>query len=156
VYHGPKGLKRIAERVHDLASRLAKGLKKAGYQTASTDFFDTLRVELGKGKTKEIIQRARQAQFNLGQPTSSSVSISIDETTSEEDVEKLAEIFGAEAANTGTQVAQARKTMYLDHPVFNQHHSETEMLRYIQRLQAKDLSLIHSMIPLGSCTMKLN
>jgi glycine dehydrogenase len=156
VYHGPEGLRKIAERVRDLTDRLAKALKKAGYTLASTSVFDTVRIEMGESKAREIFEKALQEKINLGCPTATSLSISLDETTSEADAEKLAALFGVELAAAAEPLVLGRKTSYLQNKVFNSHRSETEMLRYIHRLQAKDLSLTHSMIPLGSCTMKLN
>jgi glycine dehydrogenase len=156
VYHGPDGLRAIAEHVRRLTDRLAKGLKKAGFTLASSDVFDTIRIEMGESKAREIFDKAIQGKINLARPNSTSLSISIDETTTEADAVKLAALFGAQLATSAEPLSLTRKTAFLESKVFNSHRSETEMLRYIHRLQAKDLSLTHSMIPLGSCTMKLN
>jgi len=173
VYHGPQGLKNIALRVHDLAKLMALGLQKLGYHIANDAFFDTVQVEFGDnagGKLKEIEKAALAQRINL-RYLDESVSISLDETTTLEDVEALLKLFAPFAAGKdknvniaalsglvkpGMDAAYARTTPYLTHPVFNSYHTETEMLRYIKRLEGKDLSLCHSMIPLGSCTMKLN
>lgn len=156
VYHGPEGLKQIAERVRVLASRFAKGLKQAGLHLAATDVFDTIRIELSEAKAQEVFEKAKQERMNLGRPSASSLSVSFDETTHESDAEKLAQLFGASLATEADSLSLRRATRYLEHKTFSRHGSETEMLRYIHRLQGKDLSLTHSMIPLGSCTMKLN
>jgi glycine dehydrogenase len=165
VYHGPNGLKRIAGRVHGFTDRLVKTFKKGGLKLSADQVFDTVRVELGDAKAKEILDKAAAAKINFGRPTVSTLSISLDETTTLEDIEKIAEVFGldlavcppeAESISSEATNPLPRKSAYLTGAVFNKHHSETEMLRYIHRLQAKDLSLTHSMIPLGSCTMKLN
>ncbi|NEO53571.1 MAG: aminomethyl-transferring glycine dehydrogenase [Okeania sp. SIO3B5] len=170
VYHGPDGLKEIAENIHNLTSKLAAGLKQLGYQIGEEPFFDTIRVELGADSplknAKEIIDAAETAGINLRSLDDRTFSISLDETTTNIDVQNLWEIFaGGEPLpdeNTpplskgGKGELHSRTSSYLTHPVFNRYHSETELLRYLQRLQAKDLSLTTSMIPLGSCTMKLN
>ena len=163
VYHGPEGLRRIARGVHDLTCRLAEGLKQLGYSLAHEDYFDTIRVDLGKRSSGELLRRAVQRNCNLRVLGPYSIGISLDEATTSDDVKTLLDIFGenrlvlpgAAAANRQSQIAN-RKSDFLTHPVFNTHHSETEMLRYLRRLEARDLSLCHSMIPLGSCTMKLN
>ncbi|HEY1770309.1 MAG TPA: aminomethyl-transferring glycine dehydrogenase [Chthoniobacterales bacterium] len=164
VYHGPEGLKKIALRVHALTCRLAEGLDRLGYGIAHWDFFDTIRVDLGKKNSAEILRRAARENCNLRAFDSQSVGISLDETSTPDDVETLLRIFGesravlpnASAPNDRKSKIENRKSNFLAHPVFNTHHSETEMLRYLRRLEARDLSLCHSMIPLGSCTMKLN
>jgi glycine dehydrogenase len=163
VYHGPQGLRRIARRVHDLTCRLAEGLEQLGYGLAHEDFFDTIRIDLGKRGSGEFQRKALQRNCNLRVLGAYSIGISLDEATTSDDVEVLLDIFGenrivlpgATSANRKSQIAN-RKSDFLTHPVFNTHHSETEMLRYVRRLEARDLSLCHSMIPLGSCTMKLN
>ena len=163
VYHGPEGLRRIARRVHDLACRLADSLEHLRYGIAHEDFFDTIRVELGKKTSGEILRRALQRNCNLRALGPHSVGISVDETTTPNDVETLLAVFGENRAvlsdspppNRKSKI-ENRKSDFLSHPVFNTHHSETEMLRYMRRLESRDLSLCHSMIPLGSCTMKLN
>ena len=167
VYHGPKGLKRIAARTHRLASVFAEGLKKMNVLRDSTPFFDTLTIHVGSD-AQTVVERAANYKMNLRQLDGQTLGVSFDETSTREDVENLWKCFSETAAGgidfdaIEKQVANAipqnmvRTTEYLTHPVFNSYHSETEMLRYMQRLQTKDLSLTHSMIPLGSCTMKLN
>ena len=181
VYHGAAGLKNIAENIHKLTVMLAQGLKRLGYGISS-EFFDTLRVELGDRSVEEILAACLARKINLRILDESTVGISLDETTVVEDLIDLFEIFagGDELPFTieeiraslfdipvGSQKLQQnqplqiqnsliRNSSYLTHPVFNRYHSETELLRYLHRLQAKDLSLTTSMIPLGSCTMKLN
>ncbi|MGA9380120.1 MAG: aminomethyl-transferring glycine dehydrogenase [Phormidium sp.] len=166
VYHGAAGLKRIAENVHQLTVILAEGLKQLGYKISGEFFFDTIRVELGSRSLTEILQAAEVQQINLRVFDDRTVGISLDETTTIKDLQDLWEILalGEELpfnssellAENQTQNPFTRNSNYLTHPVFNQYHSETELLRYLHRLQAKDLSLTTSMIPLGSCTMKLN
>ena len=161
VYHGPTGLKRIAERVHAHTCTLRAGLEELDYTTGDSSCFDTVSVTLSEGKTEELLSAARGRQINLREIDSTHIGISLDETTTSADIEELLQIFGAQT-HPETLSASAiptelqRKSPYLTHPVFNSYHSETEMLRYIHRLQTKDLSLVNAMIPLGSCTMKLN
>ncbi|HEX4666347.1 MAG TPA: aminomethyl-transferring glycine dehydrogenase [Chthoniobacterales bacterium] len=163
VYHGPDGLRRIARRVHDFTCRLADGLEQLGYRLLHDDFFDTIRVDLGKRSSGEFLRRALQRNCNLRPFGPHNVGISLDEASTPEDVETLLAIFGENrivlpgvAAACRESKIENRKSAFLTHPVFNTHDSETEMLRYIRRLESRDLSLCHSMIPLGSCTMKLN
>jgi glycine dehydrogenase len=164
VYHGPRGLRAIAEGIHRLASRFAAGLEERGFEIGCKEFFDTVRVELGNKNAREIVQRAAKHGWNLRELGANFVSVAFDETTSESDLEMLWDIFGGNidpGSATGEAVSRipefARRTSeYLTHPVFNTHHTETEMLRYLRRLESRDLSLTTSMIPLGSCTMKLN
>jgi glycine dehydrogenase len=166
VYHGPSGIRRIAERVHALTTALAAGLSKLGLDVGKTPFFDTLRVRLAADKAKAVLSSANEAKINLRDYNDGSLGISLDEITSLDEVSTLLKVFGA-AAQSGSASAWAsasanlaephnRQSDYLTHPVFNSYHCETEMLRYIFRLQSRDLSLAQSMIPLGSCTMKLN
>ncbi|HXM74114.1 MAG TPA: aminomethyl-transferring glycine dehydrogenase, partial [Chthoniobacterales bacterium] len=154
VYHGPRGLRAIAERVHDMTRRLAT----SGLKVVHQDFFDTLHVDLGKKNADEILRRATKAGFNLRKLGDSAAGISLDETTTERDLVDLCEIFGAKlnAAPSEQSAIANRQSVFLTHPVFNTHDTETEMLRYMRKLESRDLSLSHSMIPLGSCTMKLN
>ena len=162
VYHGPKGLKRIAERVHALTCTLRTELENLGYDTGDSPCFDTLSVDVGSEGIEELLTSARNRQINLRAIDSTHIGISLDETTTDADVEDLAQLFAG--SRTGDHESQTveipaelqRDTPCLTHPVFNSYHSETEMLRYIHRLQTKDLSLVNAMIPLGSCTMKLN
>lgn len=166
VYHGPQGIRRIASRVHELTSLLACGLQRLGFQIRHHHYFDTLRVEASETESRLIIERARRYKMNFRVFEDSGIGISLDETTSLEDIEEILQVF-AQRKQLGFKVSDLdhdpqsslllpRTSEYLTHPVFNSYHSETEMLRYMHRLQAGDLSLAHSMIPLGSCTMKLN
>ena len=168
VYHGAAGLKNIAQNIHDLTAVLASGLQKLGYKLGSTEFFDTVRVELGDRLiVKGIFKAAAERKINLRELSNTAIGISCDETTTLQDVEELLEIFALNSSLPfgieelvsqlkPTQPNLKRTSRYLTHPVFSSYHSETELLRYLYRLQSKDLSLTTSMIPLGSCTMKLN
>jgi len=163
VYHGPQGLKRIAQRVQRLTSILAAGLQSAGLKINST-YFDTLTVS--GVVAAEVHERARNQALNLRVIAPDCVGIALDETTTRTDVESLWQVFGVEAqvavldsevaSGSGVPESLCRSSEYLTHPVFNTHHSETEMLRYLRQLSDKDLALDRTMIPLGSCTMKLN
>lgn len=167
VYHGPEGLQRIAQRVHRLTVVLAAGLEAKGIKRLNQHFFDTLTLEVG-GAQAAIIESAEAARINLRILGRGQLGVSLDETCSEDTVLRLFDIFlgvdhGLEVPGLDQQVlpegipaALARRTPFLGHPVFNLHHSETEMLRYLKQLENKDLALNQSMIPLGSCTMKLN
>ena len=168
VYHGPAGLKNIASRIHLLAAILGAGLKRLGYSTGSEPFFDTVRVAVGDRRLDRIVEAARSRRINLRTLDSATLGVTLDETTTVEDLTDLFAVFGEEGAPAFTVEDLAeeidleldpefeRTSTYLTHPVFNRYHSETELLRYIHRLEARDLSLTTSMIPLGSCTMKLN
>ncbi len=163
VYHGPDGLRRIARRVHNLTCRLADGLERLGYTLGHDDFFDTIDIDLGKRGSNEFLSRARQRNCNLRALGPHRIGISVDEATTPDDIENLLAVFSENRAVLPGVTAACRESKienrtsdFLTHPVFNTHHSETEMLRYLRRLEARDLSLCHSMIPLGSCTMKLN
>jgi glycine dehydrogenase len=166
VYHGPVGLKQIAENIHSLTVLLAEGLKRLGYSISSKDFFDTLRVELGRRNLKDILAASEQLQINLRVFDATAVGISLDETTTPEDLIDLWQIFAGTddlpftleelTSSSSSHLSLSRTSTYLTHPVFNRYHSETELLRYLHKLESKDLSLTTSMIPLGSCTMKLN
>ena len=161
VYHGPHGLKKIAERVHALTALLAQGLKSRGYQLRHSEFFDTLTVETPKSDS--LCAQAEKAGMNF-RKLSGALGISLNECTTEADVSEILKVFepGSGAVSAAGAFTRAlpsdltRKTPYLTHPVFNSHHSETQLLRYITHLQSLDLTLAQSMIPLGSCTMKLN
>ena len=163
VYHGPDGLRAIAQNIHQLTATLAAGLKKLGYKISSENFFDTLRVELENTKLAAILDAANARNINLRIFDNSTVGISLDETTTETDLIDIWQIF-AGTDNLPFTVEElpishaqlSRESKYLTHPVFNRYHSETELLRYLHQLESKDLSLTTSMIPLGSCTMKLN
>jgi glycine dehydrogenase len=157
-YHGPEGLKQIATRVASLTACLSRSLASAGHQVLNASAFDTLRVRPAKGASAVLVA-AEGAGINMRDFGDGTVGISLDETTTVEDVSALAGVFGASHrpdAGTAIPSAMERKSPYLTHPIFNAYHSEHEMLRYIFKLQGRDLSLAHSMIPLGSCTMKLN
>ncbi|MBD2431460.1 MULTISPECIES: aminomethyl-transferring glycine dehydrogenase [Fischerella] len=175
VYHGPAGLKKIAENIHTLTGTLAAGLKNLGYKISSETFFDTIRVELGTRSLQEILAACEAKKINLRIFDETAVGISLDETTTVEDVQNLLEIFALGDESTpptlpiapqphkvGTPspplplIPLKRTSTYLTHPIFNRYHSESELLRYLHKLETKDLSLTTSMIPLGSCTMKLN
>ena len=166
VYHGPEGLKRIAFRVHQFATVLAEGLRKLGYEIANDDYFDTIRVELGERSAADMVAAAAERRINLRPVGDHSVCIALDETVSEKDLADLFAVFGAAEDMTPAAIAISadaryderfkRTTPFMQHEVFNSHRSETELLRYMYKLESRDLSLVHSMIPLGSCTMKLN
>ncbi|MGH1448514.1 MAG: aminomethyl-transferring glycine dehydrogenase [Pseudomonadaceae bacterium] len=169
VYHGPQGLKTIAERTHRLTGILAAGLEAAGIKRRNETFFDTLTLEV-PGQAREIVERARAARINLRLIDADSLGISLDETSTRATVETLLAIFAGDSHGMNVTAMDAdvagsdvgipgdlrRQSAFLTHPVFNSYHSETEMLRYIKSLENKDLALNHAMIPLGSCTMKLN
>jgi glycine dehydrogenase len=170
VYHGPEGLKKIAQRIHALAAALAAGLAKLGFQTIPPDgnYFDTLKVNLGGHITASaLVKLAEARRINFRVFDANAVGISLDETTSEYDIADILAVFnGGKAAPFSVAelfatapaypTSLARTSGFLRQAVFNRFHSETEMLRYIRRLESRDLSLTTSMIPLGSCTMKLN
>ena len=168
VYHGPQGLKTIANRIHRLTNILSNGLAKLGFNADNTQWFDTLSYTVGDSQ-QDIIERAIGSGINLRIIGSDRIAISLDETTTREDVETLWAVISGnnidfsidsidvEAANhSPIHESYRRSSEFLSHPVFNRHHSETEMLRYMKRLESKDIALNHSMIALGSCTMKLN
>ncbi|MAQ75493.1 MAG: glycine dehydrogenase (aminomethyl-transferring) [Aquimarina sp.] len=164
VYHGPEGLRYIANKVHNSASTLANQITDLGYTQLNETYFDTIRIEADAEKIKKI---AEKKEINFYYPDNHTVSIALNEATTIEDVNAITSVF-AEAKNTshnGIETLEAGKAIpenlkrgsdYLTHDVFNSYHSETELMRYIKKLERKDLSLNHSMIPLGSCTMKLN
>jgi glycine dehydrogenase len=156
VYHGPRGLRAIAQGVHGLTSQLADSLRSAGLKIAHDDFFDTLRIEVTD--PDGIVARAATSGINLRRFDERAIGISLDETTTEEDVARLCDILGTQlsALSNRESKIENRRSNFLTHPVFNTHHTETEMLRYLRKLESRDLSLTTSMIPLGSCTMKLN
>lgn len=164
VYHGPQGLKNIAEKVHSQACRLAQALTKAGYTLASQEFFDTIFVKANADEIQNIQLKTQKLSMNLNYFVNGSIGISIDETTTENDLVHLLDVFSSvketkvSLPDKASFLAdfQTRTSDFLTHPVFNRFHSETELMRYIQRLEKKDLTLADAMIPLGSCTMKLN
>ncbi len=162
VYHGPEGLRYIANKVHEHALILADGLKRNGYQLVHNSFFDTITVRANRNQIEPL---ALSKQINLYYPDHEHVSISINETTNAQDVAQLLSLFSSEEKSEENAVSldefgiansQRRTFDYLQQEVFNRYHSETELMRYIKRLERKDLALNHSMISLGSCTMKLN
>ena len=165
VYHGPEGLRRIARRTHRYTAILAGGLRELGFEVAPASFFDTLTVTSGQ-RIHEILQRAAAARINLRRIDDTHLGISLDETVGREDVEALWRVFGDDGgrrvAELETPVADAlpenlqRRSDFLTHPTFHRYRSETEMLRYLRGLMDRDLALDRAMIPLGSCTMKLN
>lgn len=158
VYHGPRGLRRIANRVHGLTRLLEEAIRAAGFATNSEPYFDTLCIQNVNAATLQA--KAAAQKINLRVIDATTIGIALCETTTAQDLHDLAGIFGATipTANpkTGYATGLARESGFLDHPVFNTYHTEHEMLRYIKRLETRDLSLVHSMISLGSCTMKLN
>ncbi|EMH3446463.1 aminomethyl-transferring glycine dehydrogenase [Vibrio harveyi] len=166
VYHGAEGLRTIARRTHHMTAILAAGLTKGGFELAHNSFFDTITINTGV-QTEELYAKALAADINL-RKLGTQLGVSFDETTTVADVEALFAVFGVkeEVAALSTEIAGnefaaipealRRTTEYLTHPVFNTHHSETQMMRYLKQLENKDFSLTHGMIPLGSCTMKLN
>jgi glycine dehydrogenase len=166
VYHGPQGLRTIAARIHRLAAVLATGLREAGFGLHDRPFFDTFEVEVG-ARAPAILRAAEDAGLNLRSVSGTTLGIAVDETTTREDVATVLGCFGAStdisaldarvaAAGGALPVTLLRSDAVLAHPVFNTHHTEHEMLRYLKKLQNRDLALDHSMISLGSCTMKLN
>ncbi|KAG2225602.1 hypothetical protein INT45_013713 [Circinella minor] len=170
VYHGPQGIKNIAERIHGMTGVLAQGIRESGYVIENDGaFFDTLSIKVDSSSA--VLQKALEKEINLRAINAHTVSITLDEAVGQKDIVDLLEVFAKDnapvnleqiVANAAASTQNAvpiqlkRTSAYLQHPIFNSHHSETEMLRYIHQLQNKDLSLVHSMIPLGSCTMKLN
>ena len=168
VWHGPRGLKRIAQRIHERAVVLAAGLERLGHRVEHDLYFDTIRVELSGSGAKQVIAAAAKRRINLRMIGERTIGISLGETASVQDVGDIWVAFGGGAdadfsyediagtAETAIRGPMARTTAFMTHPVFSTYHSETEMLRYMRRLESRDLSLTHSMIPLGSCTMKLN
>ena len=165
VYHGPEGLRRIARRIHELACMLADGCRRLGHQVEHPHFFDTLCLRVGGKDLDIILNQAAERRINLRQLGGGRLGISLDETSGEAEVEELLAVLsptggapaGLETSDEWTwEHHHQRHSSFLQHPVFNSFHSETEMLRYLRRLEGRDLSLNISMIPLGSCTMKLN
>ena len=170
IYHGPKGLIRIASEIHDRTSRLADSLIRANIQLDHEQFFDTLSLKAGRDQKSEIVERASSLGINFRYQDIEGIGITLNETTTERD---LQDIIDAIAPGQGTKISDPssipqsgdkkripsvlnRESAFLEDPVFERYHSETELMRFIKRLESKDLSLTTSMIPLGSCTMKLN
>ncbi|MEC8942694.1 MAG: glycine dehydrogenase (aminomethyl-transferring), partial [Verrucomicrobiota bacterium] len=158
VYHGPGGLRKIASRIHALTGRMAHSLSEGGISCEGDSFFDTLTLDLGE-KAEEFVSAAAEKGYNLRLLDDRRVGIAFDETATEEDLGNLLGCLGLEEAKgeeAGIQDPLVRRTSYLRNAVFSLYHSETEMMRYLRRLEGKDLALNESMISLGSCTMKLN
>ena len=163
AYHGPDGLRRIARRVHRLTTILAAGLRRGGIEVAHDDFFDTLTVRV-PGQGDELAARAVDLRMNLRRINDDTLGLTLDETTTREIVERVWQAFQVEASiddldlavDDAIPEALRRTSDFLTHPTFHRYHSETEMLRYLRRLADKDIALDRAMIPLGSCTMKLN
>jgi glycine dehydrogenase len=165
TYHGPAGLRRIATYVNRVAATFAEGLRELGFTLADESFFDTVLIDT-RGKTEQILNRARAHEINLRLVDTNTLAVSVDETTTKADIEALWKVFNEDKKLSFTEIEKRAKdtlpaslnrtSAYLTHPVFNRHHSETEMLRYLRSLSDKDLALDRTMIPLGSCTMKLN
>src|SRR5690606_22813876 len=165
VYHGPNGLRQIATRVHRMAAVLAEQLRRSGVEVAHQHFFDTVVAKV-PGRAAEVVAAARREGINLRQIDADSVGISCAETTTRQHLAAVWRAFGiGDAVDVDELDAQtpdalpaelARTSEYLTHPIFNTHHSETSLLRYLRQLADKDVALDRSMIPLGSCTMKLN
>jgi glycine dehydrogenase len=162
VYHGPNRLKQIAERIRRQVGRLARGLEKLGFEVGRYPRFDTLRVTVGQRRSA-ILAKAAEALINFRLFDDDSIGISLDETVSEGDLQTLLNLFSGDPSFSVPEIEPAdlpeefvRRSPYLTHPVFNTHHTETGLMRYLHRLESRDLSLTTSMIPLGSCTMKLN
>ncbi|MEO8274768.1 MAG: aminomethyl-transferring glycine dehydrogenase [Thermoanaerobaculia bacterium] len=171
VYHGPDGLRAIAHRIHQMAVTLAEGLRRAGHKLAEEPFFDTLAVELAPrggadNDADGLLADAARRGINLRKLGPRTIGIALDETAGADDIADLLDLFGTDpqalealsevAARSSIPAPHARTSEFLTHPVFHRHHTEHEMLRYLRRLESRDLSLAHSMIALGSCTMKLN
>ena len=161
IYHGPDQLKKIAIYVHQLTRTLAAGIAAIGHRIEHVHFFDTLRVRLQPGNADSVLEKARESGINFRKIDRQTIGISLDETATLSDIQDICRVFGSESPLTlkeGLSIPEdlLRTSNYLTHQVFHKYHSETEMLRYLRRLESRDLSLTTSMIPLGSCTMKLN
>jgi glycine dehydrogenase len=161
VYHGPAGIRGIAERAHTMAASLSAALEKAGFKQTNAHFFDTLRIELSENQLKDIRKKAEDTGINFFYDKNA-LQIALDETATDEDLNDILKVFGvnSEISNQQSEIRNPagllRESEFLTHPVFNSYHTESDMMRYIKRLENRDLSLTHSMISLGSCTMKLN
>lgn len=159
VYHGPKGVRGIAERTHAMASSLASALEAGEYKLATKHFFDTISIEVNDRQAADLRKKAEAAGINFFYARNA-VQIALDETTTEQDLNDILGIFGVDTSlkRVASTIPDAltRESAYLTHPVFNSYHTESDMMRYVKRLENADLSLMHSMISLGSCTMKLN
>ncbi|MBP6812355.1 MAG: aminomethyl-transferring glycine dehydrogenase [Saprospiraceae bacterium] len=158
VYHGPDGIRGIAQRAHDMAAALSSALSGAGFKQTNAHFFDTLRFEFAESKLADIKSKAEAAGINFFYEKNA-LQIALDETVTEQDLNDILNVFGVKTqlSKVSTQKsALSRSSEFLTHPVFNSYHTESDMMRYLKRLENRDLSLVHSMISLGSCTMKLN
>ena len=171
IYHGPAGLKRIATRVHNLTTAFKNELEAYGYKVITESFFDTVTIDVQnvEGRAARVVADAEESSINLRIIDQNTVGVTFDESIGLDDLAKVINVF-ASSVNTPGLTAKdidfnmdvhiprhlLRTSETLPHPVFNKHHSETQMMRYLYHLQSKDLSLVHAMIPLGSCTMKLN
>lgn len=169
VYHGPVGLLQIASKVHGLTKVLQSAVTNFGYTVKTDAFFDTLTLDVTSvaGSAEQVHAQATKAGVNLRRIDNDTVGLTLDESVSPQDVVNLINVFASAASAAPVRFLEEpshssipsqflRTSSFLQHPVFNKHHSETEMLRYINHLASKDIGLVHSMIPLGSCTMKLN
>src|SRR5690625_1260931 len=169
VWHGPEGLKRIAGRIHRQAAILADGISAAGFELEHDHYFDTLSVKVDEPRRQAILGGARKAGINLRADREGYIGISTNEQTRRHHITTLLEIFADGKADSVETIdarlgesfsaiptEARRRTPFIEHEIFSSHRSETDMLRYLKRLENRDLSLVHSMIPLGSCTMKLN
>jgi glycine dehydrogenase len=164
IYHGPAGLEKIADRVHGMAATFAVGMEKLGHTVTTKSFFDTVTVDVGDANA--AVKAALEKEMNIRQLDDSKISVAMDETTTIEDLDALFEALskgspGFKAADIASDATPKlgdfeRTSKFMQHPIFNSHHTEHHMLRYLKKLENMDLSLAHSMIPLGSCTMKLN
>lgn len=171
VYHGPAGLRRIAERVHGFTQVFLSTIEPFGYKAIGSSFFDTLTIDVSSasGSSDGLHAASQAASLNLRRVDDKHVGVTFDESVSPSDLVNLINVFASAASKSPVSLTDLvepeasslpselqRTSEYLPHPVFNKHHSETEMMRYIHHLASKDIGLVHSMIPLGSCTMKLN
>ena len=161
IYHGPEGLKAIASKINESTLELANSLKSKGYKLSSNNFFDTIEILSGK-ETDKLLAEALKKKINFRRINKNSIGISLDETVDQFTLQEIDNIFSDERSGTKEKISDPipknllRKSAYLEHPVFNKYHTETEILRYMRRLCDKDIALDRAMIPLGSCTMKLN
>jgi glycine dehydrogenase len=171
VYHGPAGLKQIADKVHAFTQVFLKSIETFGYKATNDAFFDTLTIDVttAAGNASAVHSVSTAASINLRHVNENCVGVTLDESVTPTDLVALINVFASAASKASISLSSLsapdspaipstlqRTSGYLPHPVFNKHHSETEMLRYIHHLASKDIGLVHSMIPLGSCTMKLN
>ena len=167
VYHGKEGIKQIAQGIHQYAVQLATSISKMGYKIVHQNYFDTLTINVGENKADAFLAFALEANINLRKIDANHISLSLNETVEQAELNDLINVFAKFSGQSFSPVQEIieasplqdsliRKSSFLSHPIFNKYHSETEMMRYIKSLENKDFSLVHGMIPLGSCTMKLN